>query len=448
MLGGKLHDTLINSFSAPSPSPHKRTSSSDALAFDMWWLEPINRSHRMQPTTPESATKSAAPADLEIKDAQLIFNHVWKQLEADYGRERLRFPKELILLGGAPGAGKGTNTDFIRELRGITAEPIVVSALLDSPEAQKLKAQGGMVGDREVVSILIRKLLEPEQQNGAILDGFPRTKVQVECLKMLFDEMMRLRRDFSETLDAAHFKQPIFHIMVLFVDEAESIARQMKRGQEVLAHNEEVRRSELGELWEERATDFDTKLARNRYKVFKEKTYDALVSLKEIFHYHFINAQAPLELVQENIVKELEYQSSLELDPRTFDLLRKLPLASEIVRHARQDLVRRLDGYKVEKPELMQAVVTFIEEKMMPIIVRHAISGRADINSESKLFHDPEALAILIDIFSERGFHATVDLHHIEIPEQFDLQTGQIQCRKKKVFRFGIRFKGSEIRRG
>jgi len=402
----------------------------------------------MQPTTPESATKSAAPADLEIKDAQLIFNHVWKQLEADYGRERLRFPKELILLGGAPGAGKGTNTDFIRELRGITAEPIVVSALLDSPEAQKLKAQGGMVGDREVVSILIRKLLEPEQQNGAILDGFPRTKVQVECLKMLFDEMMRLRRDFSETLDAAHFKQPIFHIMVLFVDEAESIARQMKRGQEVLAHNEEVRRSELGELWEERATDFDTKLARNRYKVFKEKTYDALVSLKEIFHYHFINAQAPLELVQENIVKELEYQSSLELDPRTFDLLRKLPLASEIVRHARQDLVRRLDGYKVEKPELMQAVVTFIEEKMMPIIVRHAISGRADINSESKLFHDPEALAILIDIFSERGFHATVDLHHIEIPEQFDLQTGQIQCRKKKVFRFGIRFKGSEIRRG
>jgi len=397
---------------------------------------------------PTTALKPSAPADLEIKDAQLIFNHVWKQLEADYGRANLRFPKELILLGGAPGAGKGTNTDFIRELRGITAEPIVVSALLDSPEAQKLKAQGGMVGDREVVGILIRKLLEPDQQNGAILDGFPRTKVQVECLKLLFDEMMRLRRDFSDTPEAAHFKQPIFHIMVLFVDETESIARQLKRGQEVLAHNAEVRSSGLGDLWEERATDFDPVLARNRYKVFKEKTYDALVSLKEIFHYHFINAQASLELVQENIVKELEYQSSLELDPRTFDLLRKLPLASEIIRHARQDLVRRLDNYKVEKPELMEAVVDFIETKMMPIIVRHAISGRADINSENKLFHDPEALAILIDIFSERGFHASADLHLIEIPERFDLQTGEIQCRKKKVFRFRIIFKGSEIRRG
>ena len=143
--------------------------------------------------------------------------------------------------------------------------------------------------------------------------------------------------------------------MVLFVDETESIARQLKRGREVLAHNEEVQRSGLGELWEERPTDFEPALARNRYRVFKEQTYDALVSLKEIFHYHFINAQAPLELVQENIVRELEYQSSLELDPRTFDLLRKLPLASEIVRHARQDLVRRLDGYKVERPELLEA---------------------------------------------------------------------------------------------
>jgi adenylate kinase len=402
----------------------------------------------MQPVPPDSPPKPAAPADLEIKDAQLIFNHVWKELEADYGRENLRFPKELILLGGAPGAGKGTNTDFIRELRGITADPIVVSALLDSPEAQKLKSQGGMVGDREVVGILIRKLLEPEQQNGAILDGFPRTKVQVECLKMLFDEMMRLRRDFADTPDAAHFKQPIFHIMVLFVDESESVARQLKRGKEVLEHNEEVRRSGLGELWEERATDFDARLARNRYKVFKEKTYDALVSLKEIFHYHFINAQASLELVQENIVRELEYQSSLELDPRTYDLLRRLPVASEIIRYARQDLVRRLDSYKVEQPDVMQAVVDFIENKMMPIIVRHAISGRADINSENKLFHDPKALAILIDIFSERGFHATVDLHHIEIPDRFDIQTGEVHCRVKKVFRFSVRFKGSEIRRG
>src|SRR4051812_759934 len=138
----------------------------------------------MEPRIADPAPKPTLPADLEIKDAQIIFNHVWKNLENDCGRAQLRFPKELILLGGAPGAGKGTNTDFIRELRSISAAPIVVSQLLDSEEARKLKAQGGMVGDREVVGILFRKLLEPQQQNGAILDGFPRTKVQVECLKM------------------------------------------------------------------------------------------------------------------------------------------------------------------------------------------------------------------------------------------------------------------------
>src|SRR5580700_7818469 len=114
--------------------------------------------------TKDLVARPAAPADLEIKDAQLIFSRVWKQLEIDYGRDHLRFPKELILLGGAPGAGKGTNTDFIRRLRDITAPPIVMSQLLDSPEAKKVKAQGGMVGDREVVSILLRRLLEPEWQ--------------------------------------------------------------------------------------------------------------------------------------------------------------------------------------------------------------------------------------------------------------------------------------------
>jgi len=398
--------------------------------------------------TEEQPPKPAAAADLEIKDAQLIFNSVWKELEQEFGRENLRFPKELILLGGAPGAGKGTNTNFIRELRDITAAPIVVSALLDSPAAREIKARGGMVGDREVVGSLLRKLLEPEQQNGAILDGFPRTKVQVECLKMLHDEMIALRRDFADTPQAIHFRQPMFHIMVLFVDEPESIARQLKRGRQVIAHNEEVKRSGIGELWEERPTDFNEVLARNRYRVFKEQTYDALVSLKELFHYHFINAQAPLEVVRRNIIRELEYQSSLELEPRTYDLLRRLPLASEIVRAARQELVNRLDGYASDNASTFERVIEFIEKKAMPIVIRHAISGRANINSEEPVFDDPMALAMLIDVFSERGFHATVDVERHEIPYWIDMQTGEIQCRHKKVFRFSVRFKGSQIRRG
>ncbi len=387
-------------------------------------------------------------ADLEVKDPQLIFNAIWNELLVDYGKENLRFPKELILLGGAPGAGKGTNTDFIRTVRDIAAPPIVVSALLDTPEAQKIKARGGMVGDREVVNLLFRKLLEPEHHAGAILDGFPRTQVQVECLKLLFDQMKALRREFADSPELVHFKQPIFHIMVLFVDESESISRQLTRGQEVLAHNEEVTRSGIGELWEERATDFDRALAQNRYRVFKEKTYDALVSLKQIFHFHFINAQAPLEEVQANILGELEYQSSLELDPKTFHSLHRIAVASDIVSHARRELVSRLDSYELEHTELFHRVVEFIQEKIMPVVLRHAISGRASFNSEDSLLDHDQALPMLIDVFSERGYHASIDIRRHDVPERFDLTTGEIIYHQKKVYRITIRFKGSEIRRG
>ena len=396
-------------------------------------------------STPLVATAANSP-DLEVKDAQLIFGAVWRELEGEFGRSKMRFPRELILLGGAPGAGKGTNSDFIRIVRSMDAPPVVISKLLNTPEALAIKARGAMVGDREVVGILFRKLLEPDYQNGALLDGFPRTKVQVECLKLLFDEMIALRREFSGSVDEIYFKQPLFHIMVLFVDEAESVARQLKRGRQVVAHNEEVTRSGVGELLEERTTDSTEALARNRYRVFKEQTYDALVSLKEIFHYHFINGQAPIPEVQANIVRELEYQSSLELDPRTFDRLRRLPLARDIVKHARQDLVRRLDGYELERPEAFARVIEFIEAKMMPIVVRHAISGVANINSEEDLFQDPIALAMLIDVFSERGFHVTVDVTRVYAPVRVDLENGQIFSEEKKVFRFSVRFRSAQVR--
>ena len=402
-----------------------------------------------KPAAPVPAPGNGArPPDLEIKDAQVIFDAIWKDLEAEAGRGNLRFPKEIILLGGAPGAGKGTNTAFITNARGLTCPPIVISALLDTAEARRIKNAGGMVGDREVVSLLLRRLLRPEYRDGVILDGFPRTKVQVECLKLLIDRMHQLRREFYHSPLGVHFRQPTVHIMVLFVDEKTSIARQLKRGLEVRAHNEDVRRSGIGELQEERATDYDEELARRRYRVFKEETWAALQSLKEIFHYHFINAQGPVGEVEQNILQELQYQSTLELDPHTHDRLRALPVASEIVIHARQELVKRLDGYEFEQPELFQNVVTFIDKKMMPIVLRHAISGLALVNTEDLLLDDPLALSMLIDVFSERGYHAIVDLHRIEVPEKVDLATGLIQCRVKKVFRLQIRFQGSEIRRG
>jgi adenylate kinase len=407
------------------------------------------------PSIPKPANPTSSPgtppariADLEIKDARLIFDSVWQALETDIGRAQLRFPKEIILLGGAPGSGKGTHTHFILKTRGLTCEPIVVSSLLDSPEARRIKDAGGMVGDREVIGLLIRRLLDPKYRDGVILDGFPRTKVQVECLKLLVEHIQNLRSEFYHTPLGIHFRQTTIHIMVLFVDELTSVERQLKRGKEIKLYNEEVRRTGVGELQEERPTDYDSDLAQRRYRVFKEQTWDALQSLKEIFHYHFINAQGDIGEVERNILSELQYQSTLELDPRTHDLLRVIPVASEIIIHARQEMVKRLDAYAVESAEHFASVVAFIDKKIIPIVIRHAISGVALVNTEEPLLDDPRSLAMLIDIFSERGYHAAVDLHRIEVPESFDLKTGAIKCRIKKVYRVQIRFIGSEIRRG
>lgn len=396
----------------------------------------------------ETRVPPSSSVDLEIKDAQVIFNSVWKSLEQEIGHENLRFPKELILLGGAPGAGKGTQTQFILNARGLTCSPIVVSELLNSPEAKKIKDEGKMVGDKEVVGILLREMLKPEYRDGALLDGFPRTPVQVECLKMLVDKIDALHSEYEDTPQAINFRRPTIHAMVLFVGEKTSVARQLYRGEQVAAHNQEVEETGIGEKQELRVTDLDVETARRRYRVFKEQTWDALQSLKEIYHYHFINAEGQVEEVEANILRELQYQSSLELEQRTFDRLRSLPLAEEIIIHARQELVRRLDSYELEHRDLFVQVVEQIEQKIMPIVTRHALSGRASVNSEDGLFDDPLALSMLIDIFSERGYHAVVDKQIHDIPESIDLQTGKISTREKIVYRFQIRFKGSEIRRG
>ncbi len=394
------------------------------------------------------ANESKKHQDLEVKDAQFIFKSVWTMLVDELGEENLRFPKEIFWLNGAPGAGKGTNTNFIMKFRDLTAPPVVVSELLESPEARKKIDAGMLVGDREVIEIILRKLLEPVFQTGAVVDGFPRTKVQVECVKLLFNKLVALRNKYSDTLFAQYLKKPHFHIVVLFVDEKESVKRQLYRGEQARIHNEEVEESGDGELMEVRPTDLDPAAALNRYRTFKEKTYGALKDLREIFFYHFINAHGTLDEVRERIDKELCYQGSLELDEATYDRLSSIPIASTLSKHARQDLVDRLDSYEQRQSELFTKVVDTINRDFMPIIQRHAISGMAVVNTEDTTFNDEQALSMLIDIFSERGYHAIIDIHREEVPDSIDPKTFKIKTHIKPVYRVRVQFKGSEIRRG
>lgn len=396
---------------------------------------------------PASKARPSA-ADLEIKDAQLIFSAVWADILEGHGRDNLRFPREFIWLGGAPGAGKGTNTPFIADTRGITAPPIVISDLLTTPQAVEIKNQGKMVGDREVIGLLLEELLKPKYHDGVIVDGFPRTTVQVECLKMFYHAMLELHSEYRATPLVHYFRKPMFRIALLFVSEEVSVLRQIKRGKEKQEHNREVAESGIGKPLEVRVTDLDPDLCRNRYRVFKETTFDALQSLQRLFHFHFIDAEGNLKEVQQNILREFTYQSTLELNQETFELIRNIPVASQLTLHARQELVERLERYEEDAKPLFQRVVKFIEDKMMPIIRAHSISGHAQINTEDELFDDPLALRIMIDVFSERGFHASVDIHRMDVPERVNPETWEIICRTKRVCRIEVRYQPSEIRRG
>ena len=98
---------------------------------------------------------------------------------------------KLILLG-APGAGKGTQAEFIcgkLSIPTISTGNIIRAALKAGTEmglkAKEFIDNGQLVPDDVVIGIIKERLSEDDCQNGFILDGFPRTIPQAEAL----DEM-------------------------------------------------------------------------------------------------------------------------------------------------------------------------------------------------------------------------------------------------------------------
>lgn len=99
--------------------------------------------------------------------------------------------------------------------------------------------------------MLLEELISPDQQPGALVDGFPRTVVQVKLLHMLHDKMSELSRAFDHTSFAHQFPRPRFRMCILYVDEHESIKRQLSRGKLAVEHNRMVQQNGEGELVQE-----------------------------------------------------------------------------------------------------------------------------------------------------------------------------------------------------
>jgi adenylate kinase len=97
---------------------------------------------------------------------------------------------KLILLG-APGAGKGTQVEFLTNEKGIpsiSTGNILRAAIKNGTavglEAQKYITAGKLVPDDVIIGIVKERLSHKDCENGFILDGMPRTIPQAEALEM------------------------------------------------------------------------------------------------------------------------------------------------------------------------------------------------------------------------------------------------------------------------
>lgn len=374
----------------------------------------------------EACEASEAPGDSSGSQdrAEVIFRKAMHMVEAKFGRSEMVFPKDIMWLAGAPGAGKGTLTPHIMELRALTLAPIEVSSLLTSPELVAKKERGELVSDEDVLASLLEALIERTKTDrfGVIVDGFPRTQVQAHCISLLFDEIRALRREFYDLQGDERFRRPIFHITVLFLGKAEAIRRQMHRGRVSLEENRKVELSGVGRAQPVRTTDLDEELAGLRYDHFHSTLLESLQVVKHRFHFHFIDADAALDEVKRRVVDELEYQSSLELGEETFEAVRRFPLATELTGHARQELVRRLDhNYRAHRA-VFDRVLDVILDEFEVIMRRQALTGRATIRSVNPIFADPRAAGIALDVLTERGFHASLDYLRQSVPRLLSRQ--------------------------
>lgn len=102
---------------------------------------------------------------------------------------------KIIVLIGAPGAGKGTQARLLQERRGIS--PISTGDIFremknaDTPlahEVQAIMASGKLISDDLTFKIVRDRTSKPDTNGTYLLDGYPRTAVQAEQLEELAKE--------------------------------------------------------------------------------------------------------------------------------------------------------------------------------------------------------------------------------------------------------------------
>ncbi len=222
------------------------------------------------------------PSDVESRKGDLLTD-LWfkgKETQIKQDQEEIKIQMKNIVIFGAPGSGKGTQSDLMIEHYGlghISTGDVLRSEIKKGTElgktAQSYIDKGNLIPDDLMVSILAGVYDSYGRgHKGVIFDGFPRTIPQAEALKKMLDE----RGD------------KVAAMIELDVPEDELMTRLIKRGQE-----------------SGRADDNEETI-KKRLVVYHQQTQPLIAWYKqEGLHYH-INGHGTLERIFADIKQVID----------------------------------------------------------------------------------------------------------------------------------------------
>jgi adenylate kinase len=191
-----------------------------------------------------------------------------------------------IALFGPPGAGKGTQSEFL--IKKYNLFYISTGDLLRKEmaartrlglEAQSIIAAGGLVSDEIIVQIMEKTITDNPGSNGFLFDGFPRTYIQAYILEGL---MLKLHTSLS-------------CLISLHVPEEESVRRLLNRG-----------------ITSGRSDDNEA-VIRNRLREYNDKTLPVLQFYRDRGIYVEVDGTAPIDRVHQQITTIIQSELSRRL---------------------------------------------------------------------------------------------------------------------------------------
>ena len=224
------------------------------------------------------------PSDVESRKGDYLTDLWWhnmgKEIKVKQDKQEIRTQMKNIVIFGAPGSGKGTQSDMLIEHYGlghISTGDVLRNEIKKGTElgktAQSYIDGGNLIPDELMVSILANVYDSYGRgHKGVIFDGFPRTIPQAEALKQMLDE----RGD------------RVAAMIELDVPEDELMQRLIKRGQE-----------------SGRADDNEETI-KKRLVVYHSQTQPLIDWYKQEGLHHHINGLGTLERIFSDIKKVID----------------------------------------------------------------------------------------------------------------------------------------------